>query len=130
MAGRATILISCTRHEAQEMRARAKAQSRTLSATVLKVVLRGVEFEDRMFEEFHRARPLPPPPPNRERKVAVHLRCSIQEARRIRVAARRRGATISGYILYFLRYAWSPDGQMFRGPSRQASGSSRGESYG
>jgi hypothetical protein len=109
MAGRSTILISCTREEAEQMHAQARAQSRTLSATVLKVVLRGLEFDDRMFEEFRRARLLPPAPPGRGPKTVVHLRCSSREANWIRAGARRRGATISGYILYFLRSAWMTD---------------------
>jgi hypothetical protein len=106
MAGRGSLLLSCTKEEAEEMRVRAKAQNRTLSATILKVVLRGIDFDDRMFAEF-KARALPPVEPRPGRKIAVHLRCSVAQARRIRAAARRRGATISRYVLYFLSAAWA-----------------------
>jgi hypothetical protein len=105
MAGRTALLISCTKIEAEEMRAHARAQDRTLSAAVLKVVMRGVDFDDRLSLQF-KPRPLPLVPRNRRLKTAVHLRCSVREARRIRAGARRRGATVSGCILHFLRAAW------------------------
>jgi hypothetical protein len=107
MGKRASLLISCTKEEAREVRKRAKAQGRTLSASILNVVMRGVDFDERIFVEFQRIRPLPPDANKRGPKMAVHLRCSAEEANRIRAAAGRRGSTVSGFMLHLLKAAWS-----------------------
>jgi hypothetical protein len=46
------------------------------------------------------------PIPSAGPRTAVLLRCSTQEADRIRVAAQRRETSISGFVLHSLHRAW------------------------
>lgn len=111
MANRTALLIRCSKHEAASIRARAKAERRTISHFVLRIVLQAVEIEETIegmwvsnpaFREqsrsFHK---------NPQRKVgprtAILVRCSMEEAERIRAAAHRKNTMISDYVLHCVR---------------------------
>ena len=105
-------MISCLEEEAKEIRKRAKLDQRTVSSYLLKLMMRWVEFEDRLFKQLSEYRPsaryvlsrkldLPRGP-----RTAVLLRCSASEGSRVRATARRRGVTISGFIRTCLRRSW------------------------
>jgi hypothetical protein len=101
-------MISCSVAEAKQVRKRAKLQRRTMSAYVLNIVLRSVQLDDCLFTQNGRLAVLTPPFIRREpgpRTVQL-IRCSKRESSRIRMAAKRRGATISAYVLHFLRGSW------------------------
>jgi hypothetical protein len=114
MRNRADLLISCTTMEAAQMRLHAKAQQRTLSATVLRVVLRGIDVDDQLYDRYHKLGPVRARAIKRDPRTAIHLRCSAQDSKRIRDAARRRGTTISALILYFLRASWVAEADVRR----------------
>src|SRR5579872_3712127 len=111
MANRAALLIRCSKHEAEAIRARAKIERRTISHFTLNIVLRSVEIEEAAegmwvsnpaFSAQNRTLYK-----NSERKVgprtAVLVRCSAEEAGRIRAAARRKNTMISDYVLHCIR---------------------------
>jgi uncharacterized protein (DUF1778 family) len=109
MATRAAILISCSREEAATIRRLAAEQRRTISGYVLNVVIRKVEIEEEMFRRHHRLAMLrgdmtwrAPGP-----RTTMLVRCTREEAARIRTAARRRDVTISGFVLDALQLAWA-----------------------
>ena len=113
MPARSQILISCLREEAHEIRERAALDQRSVSSYLLKVLMRWVEFEEKLFLELSRFRHsnrvlmsrrllLPHGP-----RTTILLRCSNEDSHRIRRAAQRRAVTISGFIRQCLRRSWS-----------------------
>lgn len=99
------MLINRSRDEARQMRENARAQRRTLSAYVLNIIVRAVALQEQMYANFPRAwepdsRAKPRP------RTTVLIRCSNDEAKRIRRAAQVRAMTISGYVLRALHRSW------------------------
>src|SRR5215471_21229924 len=102
MPERAAILISFLKDEADQIRDRATHDYRSVSSYLLKITMRWVQFEERLYVDLTRFRKLDrtvfvrhvalPRGP----RTAILLRCSAEESKRIRRAAERRGMTISG----------------------------------
>jgi len=96
------------------MRSQAQSEMRTLSAYVLGVVLRALQFDtgfERLPVHFrNKPRPIGP-------RTSILVRCSLAEANRIRLAASRRRISISAFVLIQLWRAWR-----VRGLSMEKSG--------
>lgn len=110
---RTALLIRCSAREAARTREDAAAERRSVSAYVLTIVVRSLEAEQalsaRLRNSLHswnrnlsQTRVRMPGP-----RTAILVRCSIDEAARIRAAAARREITISGFVLHSLRRAWN-----------------------
>jgi uncharacterized protein (DUF1778 family) len=109
---RTALLIHCSAEEAKTIRQRAILQRRTIGGYVLNVMMRVIAHDERLFTQLGRLqrwdrifgwnslRPVGP-------RTTMLLRCSAQESTRIRVAAKRRGATISTFVLHTLRSSWN-----------------------
>jgi uncharacterized protein (DUF1778 family) len=110
MPPRTALLIRCAQQEAATIREQAKIERRTVSNYVLNIVLRALQFEEPLFansrvRKLHRRaymHPIRAPGP----RTAVLVRCSTEEAERIRATAKQTGATISGYVLRALTHSW------------------------
>ena len=109
MRNRAALLIACSAKEAETIRERAAFERRTISAYVLQIVVRSAALDEKLFQEYGKLRSLAdseftrrPPGP----RTTMLLRCASQESARIRTAAKRRTISISGFVLYALRYSW------------------------
>jgi uncharacterized protein (DUF1778 family) len=103
MAARGVLFICCSTQEAQAIRRQARADRRTVSGYVLAIVFRTIRMEERIFmlkNAMSSRRTLIRP------RTAVLVRCSSEEADRVRAAAERHGETISGYVLLRLGRAW------------------------
>lgn len=110
MKPRTALLIRCSKDEVAAARAEARHDRRKLSSYVLNVLMTSIEFEEALFLRYKRLADLKlkmPSPHVPGRRTAFLLRCSAEEAHRIRIAAKRRDATISGFVLYLLRRAWA-----------------------
>jgi hypothetical protein len=106
MRRRAALLINCSERQAAKVRETAEEQRRTISGYVLNIVLRAVGIEEQFFARVSRPGPLPfRRPPGRRTRLLV--RCSEEEAKRIRHIAQRRQMTICGYVLYCLERSWN-----------------------
>ena len=81
---RTAILISCSEEEATKIRTRAEYDFRGVSAYVLSIVLRAVELDEKLLGQFHKLTPLPARTPVLGRRTAVLVRCSDDQASRIR----------------------------------------------
>jgi uncharacterized protein (DUF1778 family) len=111
MSDRTALLINCSQEELRRMRDFAELEHRTLSGYVLNIVMRTVAFEENLFTSlpgfqksnavltWQATRPAGP-------RATMLLRCSTDEATRIRAAAKRRRATMSGFVLHALRRSW------------------------
>jgi uncharacterized protein (DUF1778 family) len=111
MGNRTALLIRCSADEAAAIRDRAQRDRRTVSAYILTRLAPALHVEEMLFARLSRFRefnqaaartPLRPPGP----RSAILLRCSVEEAKQIRVAAERRQTTISGFVLHALRRSW------------------------
>lgn len=104
MPERTSILIRCSPEEADIVHSEAAMQHRTVSGYLLYALERSLWIEEKFFGFTRRKRPVPTPRP--VSSTAVHLRCTTEEADRIRQAARRRLMSISGFILFSLHRHW------------------------
>lgn len=110
---RTALLIRCTQEEADTLRTQAWTDFRTVSSYVLYVLHRALAVEDNLFARLTpyryaflnrvQARTATRAPGPR---TAVLVRCSVDEAARIRLAARRRELSISGFVLQILHRFW------------------------
>jgi uncharacterized protein (DUF1778 family) len=110
---RTALLIRCSAREAGRIREDAAAERRSVSAYVLTIVVRSLEVEEALSVRLRNGlsswnRNLSQTRVRRtEPRTAILVRCSIDEAARIRAAAARREVTISGFVLHSLRRAWN-----------------------
>ena len=106
MAERTALLICCSELEAKTIRAQAKTERRTVSGYVLNILSRMLGYEERYDGQRLSARK----PPARGRSIgprtAVLVRCSMEEASRIRAKAESVGSTASSYVVTRLRWSW------------------------
>lgn len=110
MSDRTALIISCSQEQAAAIHRRAEIERRTISGYVLRILMRWLDFEDkilvaqqgvgRRLTQYRAVHPA-------GKKTTMLLRCSKEEADRIKAAARRRSTTISWYVLYTLSLAWS-----------------------
>jgi uncharacterized protein (DUF1778 family) len=101
-------LIGCSRDQANAIREMAAQHPRTISGYVLNIVMRKVELDEGMFRRHHRLtlrRSVNWRAPGA--RTTMIVRCSREEAWRVRTAARRREMTISKFVLDALQVAWS-----------------------
>lgn len=110
---RTAILISCSEEEATKIRTRAEFDFRGVSAYVLNIVLRAVDLDEKLLGQFHKLSPLPAPTRVPGHRTAVLIRCSDEQAFRIRAAAKRRSTAISRFVLNSLNRNWDVAAQKF-----------------
>ena len=109
---RTALLIRCATEQADRIRIEAEKERRTISAYILGITARSIEVEDRLFAKMNaysslnqvisRKALIAPGP-----RTAILVRCSTEEAERIRGAARRRDIPINAFVLQSLKRAWS-----------------------
>jgi len=110
---RASLLINCSKREAQEVRSRADFQRRTVSGYIVNIVIRRIEFAEEIASAANR----PAFYSYRGRKTAeaagprttLHIYCAFDEARQIRRAARLSKLTMSGFIFHCLHNSWQTE---------------------
>jgi uncharacterized protein (DUF1778 family) len=108
MGQRTALLINCAQEQARTVRERAARERRTVSGYILNVVMRSIDFEDSLFARFNRLTRLPmlPPAPRPHPRTTLLIRCSAEEAKRVRSAAVRRGGSMSAFVLWTLQRSW------------------------
>ena len=110
MAKRAALLLSCSKAESDRIHREALTDRRTVSGYVLKIVMDRINSEEHILQRLgvggarlsSWARPAKVEGP----RVALMVRCSVEESQRVRAAAKRREITISGYVLTVIHAAW------------------------
>ena len=118
MEERAALLVCCSQEEAAAIRERAELEHRKVSSYLLSILMKSIEFEEALFARFHRLSALRLPvrgiaevmngrPLASQPRTAMLLRCSSEEGRRIRLAAQRRDASISKFVMFIVRRAWN-----------------------
>ena len=112
MTDRTALIISCSREQAVTIHQRAASERRTVSAFVLRILMRWLDLEERLARQ--QERPLTAYHPVRPsgKRTTMLIRCSKDEAHRIRAGAKRRCTTISWFVLHTLALAWSAGDRM------------------
>lgn len=102
---RTSLLVRCSRDEAQKIHVEAMAQHRNVSGYLLFVLERSLWIEDRFVTgaSYVKQMPVIGTP---ESRTAIHLRCSAEQADRIRRAAKRRLLSISDFVVFSLQRHW------------------------
>lgn len=110
MSDRTALIISCSREQAAAIHQRAEIERRTVSGYVLRILIRWLDLEDKILaiqqgttRRLTSQRVMYPP----GKRTTMLLRCSKEEAERIKAAAKRRCTTISWYVLHTLSLAWT-----------------------
>jgi hypothetical protein len=102
---RTSLLIRCSRQTAHAIRAEALSEHRSVSGYLLRVIERSLWVEEKSLA----GRSIVPQTVDIEMphdRTAIHLRCSEDEASRIRVAAKKRSMSISSFVVFSLRRHW------------------------
>jgi uncharacterized protein (DUF1778 family) len=102
---RAVLSLNCSTVEARRIRQQAQHDRRSISGYVLHVVMRTVGIEEASYAKARMIGPLKRAAVVRPRTKLL-VRCTMEEAHRIRTAAARRKSTISAYMLHSLRNSW------------------------
>jgi uncharacterized protein (DUF1778 family) len=116
---RKALLIRCSTDEAERVRSEAQRTHSKINSYVLNVALRAVQVEDQLFSTLNVYRSpdrIFSQPSQASRcqdplslRTALLVRCSDEEAARVREAAQRRRTTISAFVLRSLKLAWGID---------------------
>jgi hypothetical protein len=112
VSDRTALIISCSREQAATIHQQARFERRTVSAYVLRILMRWLDLEERLAAR--QERPLTAYYPVRPTgtRTTMLIRCSKAEAHRIRAGAKRRCTTISWFVLHTLALAWSAGDHM------------------
>lgn len=102
---RTSLLIRCSPDDAQTIYAEAAAQHRNVSGYLLFVLERSMWIERKFLAGYSGAVQTPLIHFTARRK-AIHLRCAVDEADRIRKAAKVRVLSISNFVVFSLHRHW------------------------
>jgi hypothetical protein len=111
MGGRTALLICCSVEEAKKIRSEAAFEHRTVAGYVLNILSRALRLEERLAAQLSRFQQLNrvlarAPVRDPGARTTMLIRCSVEEANHIRIAAKRRDTTISGFVLHCIRRNW------------------------
>jgi hypothetical protein len=111
---RTALLIRCAVDDAARVRMEAERQRRTISGYILQITLRVVDIDDRLFAKLTAFRTTNQILSRRSlmtpgARTAMLVRCNVEEAERVRVAARRRDLPINAFVLQSLKRAWAAE---------------------
>jgi siroheme synthase (precorrin-2 oxidase/ferrochelatase) len=106
---RTALLIRCAAIDAERIRTEAERARLTISAYVLGISIKAVEFEDRQYSKSTQSDlvPISRKVTDSGPRTAILVRCDNREAERIREAARRRNIPINSFVLQSLKRAWN-----------------------
>jgi|SRR5215471_11383918 len=115
MPQRTALLIRCQPEDAAKIRHYAAVERRTVSGYVLNVLDKTLKVEDSLWEKLGRYQHFQDltrvaarfPHHFGAYKTTFLIRCTREEAERIRVAAERRQLTISDFVMHSLQRFWS-----------------------
>jgi hypothetical protein len=103
---RTSLTIRCSHYEAAALHHQATEENRTVSACLLRILERSLIIEEKYPGELTsliQTEALVPPVKPRTK---ILLRCSVEQADRIRRAAARRRVSISKFVVFALRRHW------------------------
>ena len=115
-SSRTALTLRCSWQDASTLRAEALSEHRSISGCVLNILERQLSMQEQfvrgLSESFIQAKAREFRLLHREgNRTRMLLRCSEEEAERIRAMARRREMSISEFIVFCLRRHWEARGE-------------------
>lgn len=109
--GRTSIIVRCRPEDAARMRYQASSEHRSLSGYLLHVLDRSISTKDKHFPRFDEGFLVDQARTTlyagrKGIRSGVHLRCSVEQAPRIRRYAERRQLNIGDFVVFSLRRVW------------------------
>lgn len=107
-----SLIIRCSHEDAARIRNHASSEHRSLSGYLLHVLERSLWIEDRLTRGLTKSLLLAQAgsikSARRKKKIrtALHLRCTAEQAEKIREYAARRHLSISDFVVFSLRRSW------------------------
>lgn len=98
--------MSCSEDQADLVRRRSTAERRSMSAYVLNILMRKLELEEPLRPSLPRRSAWQKPSRQPGPRTTFLVRCSVEEATRIKAAAAARSWTISSFVLDALERSW------------------------
>jgi hypothetical protein len=115
---RTSILLRCSPEAAARIRYHAAREHRTVAGYLLFILERNLDIEEKYhdgYTPFMVAQVRDEQNGEKEERTAIHLRCSVEQANRIRRAAARRQLSISKFIVFALERSWRAFERAHRG---------------
>lgn len=95
-----SLLLSLPAEEAAAIRKYAAKEDRTISAYVRRIALKQVAVDGKLSKLRDTLVSFDPRLKSSGQRAVLHVRCTSEQAAAIRLAAERRGTSISSYVLY------------------------------
>jgi uncharacterized protein (DUF1778 family) len=114
---RTSLLLRCSPEDAARIRNQAAQEHRSVAGYLLFVLERNLAIEEKYHDGYTPLMVVHVQDERsvREERTAIHLRCSVEQADRIRRAAARRQLSISKFIVFALRRSWRAFERAHRG---------------
>jgi uncharacterized protein (DUF1778 family) len=113
---RSVLIIRCSRADADVIRAQARLEHRTVSGYLLHVLDRSLWVDATVFDAVSHLVQTPVSLARAGNRTAICLRCSAEEATRIRVGAKRRRMSISNFVIFCLHRRWQATESLGQAP--------------
>ena len=110
--GRTSLLIRLSPQDAVRIREGASSEYRSVSGYLLHALDRSFRIEEAVVRDANvplismQARAIIGPQ-NKKSHTAVHLRCTVEQAAKIRKYAAKRQLSISDFVIFSLRRLWN-----------------------
>lgn len=116
---RASVIVRCSQEDAARIRKEASSEHRSLSGYLLHVLELSFHIEDKVpaFALARQSRGIKIYA-DKSLRTAVHLRCTSEQAARIRKYAASRGLSLSDFVVFSLRRLWEASDRLHRGEVR------------
>ena len=119
---RTSLLIRLSREDAARIRREASSEYRSLNGYLLRRLERSIQIEE-TFGTGHLKSLLAKRDPeiiglqDKRFRTAVHLRCTVEEAAKIREYAAKRHLSISDFVVFSIQRSWRAVDQLRLGES-------------
>jgi uncharacterized protein (DUF1778 family) len=105
---RTSLLLRCSPEHAARIRHNAALEHRSVAGYLLFILERNLTIEEKYHDGYTplMVRQAKESRAVKEDRTAIHLRCTVEQANRIRRAAARRQLSISKFIVFALQRSW------------------------
>jgi uncharacterized protein (DUF1778 family) len=106
--GRTSLILRCSQEHADKIRQRAAIEHRHVAGYILRLLEGNLRIEETYDDRFTLAmvRETLEERTRTANQTAIHVRCTTEQAARIRKAAARRELSISKFIMFALERSW------------------------
>jgi uncharacterized protein (DUF1778 family) len=117
--GRTSLILRCSQEHADKIRQHAAAEHRHVAGYILRLLEGNLRIEETYDDRFTLAmvRETLEERTRAANQTAIHVRCTTEQAARIRKAAARRELSISKFIVFAIERSWRAAERVRQGSS-------------